>query len=520
MPAGDLSPLTFGVAVAGICLLGFLVRLGFVLSGDFPLHDGGLFFQMVRDLQHAHYALPATTTYNSGDIPFAYPPLSIYVAGLLDDATPLGLINIFRFLPLAASTAMIFAFFLLARAMLPSRVSVLAATFAFAMLPRTYLWMIMGGGLTRSFGLLFAILAIHSAHGLYTRGDRRYAVTMAIFASLAVVSHIEMAWFAAFSIGVLLVAFGRDRRSLAYSAAIGAAVVALTSPWWATVLAQHGTSPFIGASHSGETLTNPVISFIQYRFTSEPLFPVLAALALVGVLACLAQRRFLFPAWILVALVLDQRAFGTVAAVPLALLIGVALSDVLVPLTLGAIGSASRRAPAWLMPAAIAVAACYAILGALVAGPLLLTAMSHDERDSMQWASENTSPSSRFLIVTADRWFADRTSEWFPALTQRQSVVTTQGYEWSPNGTFAKRLDEYASLQKCASKDGDCIAAWSSNTGVGYDYLYIPKLAPHAFLTSDDDLECCAGLRAALRGDPRYTVAFDGPGATIFHFRG
>lgn len=60
VPAGDLSPLTFGVAVAGICLLGFLVRLGFVLSGDFPLHDGGLFFQMVRDLQHAHYALPAT----------------------------------------------------------------------------------------------------------------------------------------------------------------------------------------------------------------------------------------------------------------------------------------------------------------------------------------------------------------------------------------------------------------------------------------------------------------------------
>ncbi len=512
----DLSPEIFAFVGAGIVLIGFIVRLGFVLSGDFPLHDGGLFFQMVRDLQRAHYALPSTTTYNSGGIPFAYPPLSMYVAGLLDDATPLGLINIFRFLPLIASTATIGAFLLIARAMLPTRASALAATFAFAMLPRGFLWLIMGGGLTRSFGMLFAMLTIHSAHQLYTRGERRYAVTATVFAALAVLSHIEMAWFAAFTTALLFVACGRDRRSIVYSAAIGAGVLALTSPWWVTVLAQHGPSPFVGASQTGEQLTNPLISFIGFRFTSEPLFPLLAGTALLGATACLAQRRFLLLFWILVCQALDPRAFGTVAAVPLALLVGAAVSDVLVPLARGVLAS-EHRAPTWLLPGVLAVAALYAALGAVLAGTPLLSAMSRDERDAMQWASQNTPPSSRFLIVSADRWNTDRTSEWFPLLAQRQSVATTQAYEWLPDGTFNARLDAYADVQKCSSKDGGCIDAWSAATGVAFDYLYLPKLAPRAVGgVSDDAFECCAALRAALRSDARYVVTFDGAGATIF----
>ena len=87
-------------AVAGAVALGFLVRASFTFAAGFPIGDGGLFYQMVRDLQHAGYALPSTTTYNGDGIPYAYPPLMLYAAALVDRLTPLGLLDVLRILPL------------------------------------------------------------------------------------------------------------------------------------------------------------------------------------------------------------------------------------------------------------------------------------------------------------------------------------------------------------------------------------------------------------------------------------
>src|SRR5688572_22420328 len=106
---------------------GVVVRAVHVLSAPFPLNDGGLFFAMVRDLQRADYLLPPFTSYNAADIPFAYPPLGFYLAGLLEQLTPLDLVDVFRWLPLAATSLTIVACWLLARELLPSRTAVVAA---------------------------------------------------------------------------------------------------------------------------------------------------------------------------------------------------------------------------------------------------------------------------------------------------------------------------------------------------------------------------------------------------------
>src|ERR1044071_578721 len=48
------------------------------------------------DPQAAHYHLPAFTSYNGAAIPFGYSPLGFYLAGLLDDWTPLTLVDAIR----------------------------------------------------------------------------------------------------------------------------------------------------------------------------------------------------------------------------------------------------------------------------------------------------------------------------------------------------------------------------------------------------------------------------------------
>jgi len=89
-------------ALIAAVLLGAAVRTYHVLSHGFPLNDGGLFFSMVRDLQAAHYRLPAFTSYNDAGIPYAYSPLGFYLAALVNDWTPLSLVDVFRWLPLVA----------------------------------------------------------------------------------------------------------------------------------------------------------------------------------------------------------------------------------------------------------------------------------------------------------------------------------------------------------------------------------------------------------------------------------
>ncbi len=535
-PEADLSRRSYGLLVAGAVALAFLVRASFTFAADFPIGDGGLFYQMARDLKHAGYALPSTTSYNGDGIPYAYPPLMLYAAALLDRLTPLGLLDALRILPLLGSTLAVVAFALLARDMLSSRTAAAFAAFCFAMLPRGLVWTLMGGGLTRGFGLAFALVTIHGAYLLYTRRQRRYAAVAAVFGALALATHIEMAWFAAFSCALLFAAYGRDRWSTVASMLVCAGVLAMTSPWWLTVVARDGLQPFVAAARARDaSQSNPLVLFIQFRFTSEILFPISAALGLLGAVACVAARRFVLPLWIVAAALLDARAFGTVAAAPLALLAGIAVADVILPLverpqprieSLPAPGrgrpvsDAPSGTPATMLPLAVAAAlVCYMLLLALVSSPRQLSAMSTDERAAMQWAADHTPAGSRFAVVSGDQWALDRTSEWLPALTGRVSVVTPQGYEWVGGSAFSRRLAAYRELQKCAGRDAACLTEWSLWNEAGYDYVYIPKLAPRSAIAVDDERECCAALRMSLRADPSYEAVFDGPGATIFRRR-
>lgn len=528
--AGTLSRASYAVMIAVAIGLAVLVRATIVLSSDFPLNDGGMFFAMVRDLQASHYALPSVTSYNSSGIPYAYPPLGMYVAGFIDDFTPVSLLTVFRFLPMMVSSLALVAFFLFARRVLDSKPAVVTAVFVFGMLPATMQWMIMGGGLTRSFGFLFAILAIGQIHAMYTGRSLRHVPLVTLLTSLVVLSHIEMAWLTAFVSALMFVAYGRNRRGVIASITVAVGTLLLTSPWWATVLDHHGTAPFVASLHSGVAWRDPIYLLIRFDATVEPLFAIVAALGLLGMFVCVARRQYLLPSWVVAAAVLDPRAFPLSASMPLALLTAISVHDVLLPLLAqrGRLSLASYRqrkldapfrgAPAWLAGAAFALGICYLTVSALVNSPTLLTGMKSDERGAMHWVAANTEPGSRFAILSADGWSVDRTSEWFPALSGRQSVATVQGSEWLSGGSgFGQQERAFSSLQGCANLATACLDEWSTKMNKPFDYVYITKIPPRIVKQAKDP--CCGALRAALREDPRYSVVYDSSAATIFQRR-
>src|SRR5512133_1314061 len=95
-------------------LLGAFMRFSPTLLAGFPINDGGMFAVMIDDLKASHYLLPAFTTYNHINIPFAYPPLGFYLGRLTSDLFGITAVQALRWVPSFFASLSILAFYLLA----------------------------------------------------------------------------------------------------------------------------------------------------------------------------------------------------------------------------------------------------------------------------------------------------------------------------------------------------------------------------------------------------------------------
>jgi uncharacterized membrane protein len=156
---------------------GLLVRIFPGLQAGFPLNDGGMFLVMIGDLRDNGFALPAFTTYNLSGIPYVYPPLGFYMAGLLNLVGISG-IDLLRWLPPVINCLAIGGFFLMASEIVGSRSRAAVAAVFFALIPGSFLWQIMGGGLTRSLGLAFLSLSVLVVHRCSVRTNGNTALSI------------------------------------------------------------------------------------------------------------------------------------------------------------------------------------------------------------------------------------------------------------------------------------------------------------------------------------------------------
>jgi hypothetical protein len=496
--------------VLAATMLGSLVRIAFVLAVDFPVNDGGMFYAMVRDLQDANYRLPETTSYNQVGIPYAYPPLMFYVTAAINDLTGVSLLTLFRVLPVVASILTIPAFFLVSRSLLKDRFAVEISVIAFALIPRAFDWQISGGGLTRAYGLLFALLAIHQSIRFLLRGRSAAWLPMALFAALALLCHPEMGLFFAYSFAVLFAFSSPSKKTLVQSVAALSLAGAMSSPWWATVMLQHGPNVLLDAGTSGAAAAPLALRIIDPSVFDEPMFPSMLALSFIGALYCIGRRDYVLPVWLVALFIVEPRKAPTDAAAPAALLIGLAVAFVLFPLFKGRTQGARRSL-------VYSLTALWAILAALttLSASSPLASVSADGQNATAWVRADAPVSATFAVVTERTWALDSLSEWFPVLTGRKSVATAQGYEWLGGDRFVSQQDIHHELQLCGDLDAQCLDDWSQQFGLQFTHVFIARENTFALVKGPDD-GCCEGLRRSLSADPRYRLTFEGPGGAIF----
>lgn len=513
-PAGRVTR-WYALALILAVALGFGTRAALVLPADFPLNDGGLFLVMVEAVRGSWPGLPETVSYNGSTIPFAYPPLAFFAAAGLAELTGMRALDTLRWLPLVASTAEVAAFALLARTLLSSRAAAATSALLFAAMPGSFVWQIMGGGLTRSFGFLFALLGLAQAVLLLTHGGRRPLLLLAVFAALTALSHLEMAWFLTVGVAAAYLAFSRTRAGLLRVVAAGALALALCAPWWGMVLARYGPSPLLAASQTGSLIA------VAPGGGPELPQPVVLALTLMPVVAfastlVVGDRALGLLGWVGLIAVLNSRSLLWMLALPCALVAGEAAGWAVERRQSAAAAHRARWAapgrPARPIGALLAVAIMLPVgvwLSAQYSRGLayLTSPLPQAERAAMHWAAEATPAGSRFVVLTGESWALNRSSEWFPVLAQRVSLATPQGTEWLPDRAFARRVEAHTALQACGYADPACLLRWAEQTRTEFDYVYVAERGATG---------CCARLRSTLERDPRFREVYAGPGVAIF----
>jgi len=509
--------------------IGMFIRLSFILGAGFPLNDGGMFYAMAQDVQRAHYLLPAYTSYNQENIPFAYPPLGFYLAALADDLTPFDMLQVFRFLPFALNVATIGAVFLLARAMLgPGRAAGIAAV-AYAVVPRSFTWLIVGGGVTRSLGFLLAVIATYGMYRYLARGGRRLLALGTVAGGLSMLSHPDVGVLTAVTFLLLFLCWGRSRRGVVGLAAASAGIGLIVAPWLLTVLARHGWDPLQSAMGTGEheTVGSVLRRLVLFQFTEERYGPLIGFLGMFGVFVAVARGLLFLPAWLLVMFLVVPRSAASYAAVPMALLIGLLFAHALLPgisraFVLAVQPSNHLQPPpgritrlwsrlsmrTWAPRAAAALLVAYTLvfgaMNGLHANEHVLTAVAPADRDTMRWIDENMPEGTTWAVVSYAPWAIDRAGEWFPVIARRESVATVQGTEWLGAEHFHQMVINHDYLAACAAHDLGCVDGWKAYTGAQFDYLY---------LTSG----CCSPqLVESLMRSPDYVMVRMVNGASIW----
>jgi len=383
----------FAVAMA----VAVWLRLGSAFA-DFPSGDGGLFWVMANDLRDNSLVPPTFTTYNTGDIPWVYPPLGLYLVAALG-----GGLEWFRILPAVFAIATLPAVWLLARALISER-GALVAVVAYGLASPAYLGLIAGGGVTRAPGLLLAVLTLWAV-------ARRYPRAAGVLAGLTLLTHPIAAAYVLVGSAALWATRGADRRML-WSPIIA---LAIGAAWFVPMILRHGFDPLLAGlgSRDVDILDNAILLVAE---TINP--PNLAfVLGFVGAAIAVQRRRWDLVAWLVVS------AFGAAVvdrwvAIPLAVLAGLAVDAALVE-------------PARLRSVAtVAVAAITAVTGVLLSdGPQTVTAQ---QRETMAWAATDTPEDATFAVIgyPTDRGMV----EWFPAIARRENMTTWQGSEWVPGG--------------------------------------------------------------------------------------
>ncbi|HWQ45513.1 MAG TPA: glycosyltransferase family 39 protein, partial [Longilinea sp.] len=439
---------------------------------DNPMGFAGLYTQMAEDIARVNFLLPLNTPfYGPGGIPFAYPPLGLYLMAVF---LKLGVPTwaYLRFAPPVFSLLALVPIYLLARRMLRSKFGGVVTLLLASSSSILYLLQTESGGVVRCVAFGLGLLAVYFFDRMVGSFRWRDAVLSGVFFGLTVLSHVGYAFYFAFWFIAWVLTNPQKRKTWlgAVTAAIVSLMVAL--PWIFLMVERYGISIFSTVSQSHGTFS--IIRLFQNPGSILPVLweslacvyrsPIFLAFVLVGLAFLLINKKFTLPLLLVLSVVINQgeRSIMLVCY----FIIGYAVSNIYQLIT------SKIRIPNKLTEKIIS---SLVIMGLFIPfywlsfdtftqqHPLL----DQDMLDAGSYLQNNTSPQETYLsLYTND----SQEDEWFPYLSHREPVIGIWGSEWL--GTMDTQYDELAGLYDCISiQNLSCLNTWLESTDLHPDYI-------------------------------------------------
>ncbi|MEL7462095.1 MAG: hypothetical protein AAFX45_02140 [Pseudomonadota bacterium] len=504
-PAGEVDTRIWWTILGVLFAAATVFRLNWFGDFTFPINDGALFVVIAEAIIANGMIPPTDYAFNGEVLPLGYPPLALWLVAALSRLTGADPVLVATWYPFAMNLVFIAGFVALLRAMrLPWLVLIVAAAI-FMFQDRTFKFLIMGGGITRGTGAVFAIWAWVAA--VRMMDDPRLVRCLATLAlcGLTILSHLEFGITAA--TGITLIVMLSDRapgERLKLLVTVGAGSFAIILPWLIWVLGAHGLDPFRSASET----SGWCLACSARKLAELGLFPWYIMIpAALGVVELARQKQYF---WLLLALAIwfiTPRHAPSPLVIPNSVL---AAYGMLMLFRLVGEGAAAWTTPTdgrqiTLLSTPVSTAAFLALFAATattlgatreMAERTGMETLPREIREVMAWVDTNIEPNSRFVIFTGEPWATDETAEWFPYLTSSLGLSTAQGLEWAGPGVFVEKLGQLSILTSTAT----C-------TGLVENTL-------QAFPTAQYLL--AVRLNECYRDDPRYTALHGNEWATVY----
>lgn len=500
----------------GTMIVGAWLRIIPASSISFPVNDGGMFFTMIHDLQNNGFVLPADTTYNNISIPFAYPPFSFYLAGLVNLYLHIDLLKFLIWFPAIINILTIPAFLLLSNTILKSDIQASIATFFYTLTPLSMDWFLMGGGLTRSLGQLLLILVCFCYFLLFQKHSIVILISAIMLSALLILTHPESAILAVCSGALIWLFSSRTKSTVLDAGFIILGTILIISPWLFVVLPRTGLITFINAFQTNGSSLFLWRTLITFDFAQEKGLTFLSVIGLVGVFYLLHQKKYLLPVWLAVPFFINPRSAARLAIIPLALIASIITIEIIFPAIRSKkdLGKKFGQIPFFLF--LIYISGYMLITSYTLVYDMSREVVTNNEIESFKWIQRNTGENSKFIILTGKpNLMRDPVQEWFPALTNRNSLTTMQGREWTWGPKFMDSLIDYQGLLNCINQNADCIGVQSSKLGLGFNYLYISKLLPE-FCSPGMFCPSTSGLINDLKISRQYSSVYENQSVIIF----
>ncbi len=425
-------------------LLGIYFRLQHLarIPADAPFRLGGLFYEFSLQIIKNGYALPKNIPfYTANGIPFAYPPLGFYVQALIIDLFSPPHFWTVNWLPPLVAALTVPSFYFLLRKLTDDQNFVVAALFAYALMPAAFVNQIEAAGLAEAFGTFSLIWYTYFL--LRVKESRKIGniVGAGIFLAASVASSPGSAVAAV--VGSLLL-FGQMLKNgnkhkfrLVFVGILG---FILSAPYWFVVARNHGFDIFItpmsgqfnGAG--GSWLVRFIQSFFSFNYAGGDfgiLWNVLILLGLVWYL--LNQKGFVPLLFLAIAIIPRESVWLTALITPL--LASAGLIYVAAP----ALQTAFKKLPAKKRLHFFVGAALVVLVSIFMNATLAIESLLADEEWQISAAQINAlarlqseiPPNAQVLVIGNQAL-----EEWAPQILQREVINTQFGMEWQP--------DEYA----------------------------------------------------------------------------